>query len=54
MTTEQLARRLGMKQPTLYEFEKSEAKSSIELATLRRVADALDCTWSTPLFRRNH
>jgi len=44
MTTEQLARRLGMKQPTLYELEKSEAKGSIELATLRRVADALDCT----------
>lgn len=44
MTTEQLARRVGMKQPTLYELEKSEAKGSIQLATLRRVADALDCT----------
>ena len=44
MTTDQLARRLGMKQPTLYELEKSEAKGSIELATLRRAADALDCT----------
>jgi len=44
LTTEQLARRLGMKQPTLYELEKSEAKGSIELRTLRRVADALDCT----------
>jgi len=43
MTTEQLARRLGIKQPTLYELEKSDAKGSIQLATLRRVADALDC-----------
>src|SRR5437667_12649612 len=44
MTAEQLARRLGVKQPTLHELEKSEAKGTIELATLRRVADALDCT----------
>jgi predicted DNA-binding mobile mystery protein A len=44
MTTDQLARRLGMKQPTLHELEKSEAKGTIELATLRRVAEALNCT----------
>jgi|SRR5579872_628209 len=44
MTTEQLAHRLGVKQPTLHKLEQSEAEGSIELATLRRVAAALDCT----------
>lgn len=44
MTAEQLANRLGVKQPTLHELEQSEMKGSIELATLRRVAAALDCT----------
>lgn len=44
MTTKQLADRLGVKQPSVIALEKSEAKGSIELATLRRVAEALDCT----------
>jgi predicted DNA-binding mobile mystery protein A len=44
MSTAQLADRLGIKQPSLVELEQSEAKGSIELATLRRVAEALDCT----------
>src|ERR1700689_2428813 len=44
MTTEQLAGRLGVKQPTVAKMEQSEVKGSIELATLRRVAEALDCT----------
>jgi predicted DNA-binding mobile mystery protein A len=44
MTAEQLGRRLGVKQPSVIQLEQSEAKGSIELATLRRVADALDCT----------
>src|ERR1700694_2023283 len=44
MTAEQLGRRLGVKQPSVIQAEKSEARGSIELATLRRVADALDCT----------
>ena len=44
MTTAQLAKRLGVKQPTIVAMEQSEAKGSIELATLRRVAEALDCT----------
>jgi predicted DNA-binding mobile mystery protein A len=44
MSTAQLAKRLGIKQPSLVELEQSEAKGSIELATLRRVAEALDCT----------
>ncbi|MEO5926512.1 MAG: mobile mystery protein A [Bryobacteraceae bacterium] len=44
MTTAQLAKRLGVKQPSVVALEQSEAKGSIELATLRRVAAALDCT----------
>jgi predicted DNA-binding mobile mystery protein A len=44
MTAEQLAKRLGVKQPSVVAMEQSEMKGSIELATLRRVAEALDCT----------
>lgn len=44
MSTTQLAKRLGMKQPSVVAIEQSEAKGTIELATLRRVAEALDCT----------
>src|ERR1700730_5920563 len=43
MSTAQLAKRLGIKQPSLVELEQSEAKGTIELATLRRVAQPLDC-----------
>ena len=44
MSTAQLAQRLRIKQPSLVALEQSEAKDTIELATLRRVAAALDCT----------
>jgi predicted DNA-binding mobile mystery protein A len=44
MTTAQLAKRLGVKQPTVVALEQSEAKGTIELANLRRMAEALDCT----------
>jgi predicted DNA-binding mobile mystery protein A len=44
MSTAQLAVRLKIKQPSLVNLEQSEAKGTIELATLRRVAEALDCT----------
>ena len=44
MSTAQLAERLKIKQPSLFQLEQSEIKGSIELATLRRVAEALDCT----------
>jgi predicted DNA-binding mobile mystery protein A len=44
MTTVQLAKRLGVKQPSVVALEQSEAKGTIELATLRRIAEALDCT----------
>ena len=44
MSTAQLAARLKIKQPSLVALEQSEAKGTIGLATLRRVAEALDCT----------
>src|SRR6478752_3101146 len=43
MSSSQLARRLGVKQPTVIDVEQSEMRDTIQLATLRRVADALDC-----------
>ena len=43
MSSAQLARRLGVKQPTVARIERSEARGTIELATLRRAAEALDC-----------
>jgi predicted DNA-binding mobile mystery protein A len=44
MSSLQLARRVGVKQPTLTEFEQAELKGTIRLATLRRIAEAMDCT----------
>jgi predicted DNA-binding mobile mystery protein A len=44
MTTAQLANRLGVRQPSVVAIEQSEVKGTIELATLRRAAAALDCT----------
>jgi predicted DNA-binding mobile mystery protein A len=44
MTTAQLAKRLSVKQPSVVALEQSEAKGTIELATLRRAAEALNCT----------
>jgi len=44
MSSAQLARRLGVKQPSVIAMEQSEAAGTIQLSTLRRVAEALDCT----------
>lgn len=44
MTTVQLAKRMGVRQPSVVTIEQSEVKGTIELATLRRAAEALDCT----------
>jgi predicted DNA-binding mobile mystery protein A len=44
MSTAQLAKRMGVRQPIIIDLERSEERGSIELATLRRVAEALDCT----------
>jgi len=43
MSTAQLARRLGMKQPSVIAMEKSEAKGTIQMSTLRKAAAAMDC-----------
>jgi predicted DNA-binding mobile mystery protein A len=43
MSTAQLAKRAGVRQPSIIALEQSEAKGSIEIATLRRIAGALDC-----------
>ncbi|MDI1347031.1 MAG: mobile mystery protein A [Pseudolabrys sp.] len=43
MTTRQLAGRLGMKQPSLVELEKSEAAGTITIKSLERAAEALGC-----------
>jgi predicted DNA-binding mobile mystery protein A len=44
MSSAQLAHRLGIRQPSVVALEQSEVKGTIELATLRRAAAALDCT----------
>jgi len=43
MSTAQLAKRMRIKQPSIIALQQSEAKGTIELRTLRRVAEALDC-----------
>lgn len=43
MTSAQLAARIGIRQPSFAELEKSEADKRITLASLERVAKALDC-----------
>jgi predicted DNA-binding mobile mystery protein A len=44
MTAEQLGERMGgISQPSVQRLELSEAKGSIQLSTLRRAAEALDC-----------
>jgi predicted DNA-binding mobile mystery protein A len=43
MTTAQLARRLGVKQPRVVELEQGEVSGSITIRTLERAAEALGC-----------
>jgi predicted DNA-binding mobile mystery protein A len=43
MSTAQLARRAGVRQPSIVALEQSEALDTIEIKTLRRIAEALDC-----------
>lgn len=43
MTTTQLAQRLGIAQASVVKMEKAEAEDRIQLGTLRRAAEALDC-----------
>jgi len=44
MTTAQLAKRLGIAQPTVVGLEAAEASKAITLKSLERAARALDCT----------
>jgi len=44
MTTAQLAKRLGIAQPSAVGLEKAEASKAITLKSLERAARALDCT----------
>jgi predicted DNA-binding mobile mystery protein A len=44
LTGAQLARRIGIRPASLSDLEKNEAKGRITLATLKRAAEALDCT----------
>ncbi len=43
MTAEQLGERMGITQPSVQRLERSEAEGTIQLKTLRRAAEALDC-----------
>lgn len=43
MTGGQLGRRLGVSQSTVQKLERSEQEGTIQLASLRRLAEALDC-----------
>ena len=43
MSGAQLGRRIGVKAQSVADIEKSEASGSIQLKTLRRAAEALDC-----------
>ena len=43
MPAEEFARRMGVKEREVYRMERAEAKSRIELGSLRRAAEALDC-----------
>lgn len=43
MSTRQLAARMNVAQPTVVHLEQSEANGTIQLATLRRAADAMNC-----------
>jgi predicted DNA-binding mobile mystery protein A len=43
ITTRQMAKRLGLSQSSYADAEANEAKGTISLNQLRRVADALDC-----------
>ena len=43
MTSQQLANRLGVSQPSVINLEKSEIEKTIKLETLENVANALNC-----------
>lgn len=44
MTTNQLAQRMGVSQPRITELEQAEIQDKVTLGTLRRAAEAMNCT----------
>lgn len=44
MTTAQLAHRMGVSQPRITELEHAEIQDKVTLGTLRRAAEAMNCT----------
>ena len=44
MTTAQLGKRMGVSQPRITELERAEIEDKITLGSLRRAAEALNCT----------
>lgn len=44
MTAEQLGKRLGVVSQSLEDIERSERQGSIQIKTLKKVADAMNCT----------
>ena len=44
MTAKQMAARLGVSQPRIVALEEDEQRGAVTLETLRRAAEALDCT----------
>jgi predicted DNA-binding mobile mystery protein A len=43
MTAGQLGARMGVSQPTIQKLERSEQEGTIQVSSLRRLAEALDC-----------
>jgi len=54
MTASDLAKRMKMSAPAVVSLESSEAKGSIQLATLRRAAQAMDCALVYAIVPRYH
>lgn len=44
MTSAQLATRMGVSQPRVTDIERRESQDALTLSTLRKAAEALDCT----------
>ena len=44
LTSKQLGLRMGVSQPRIVALEKGEVEDTVTLASLRRAAEALDCT----------
>lgn len=45
MSTAQMGKRMGVTQPRITKLEQAELEESVTLASMRRAAEALDCTF---------